>query len=78
VTFSIENVGDLVTLNLAETTGQAEAYITNAEIALRPMAMSQEELSALGEKASANAQSLLMNAMQKLPSSVLQLLNMGK
>ena len=73
VILSLENAGELLTVNVDEVTGLAEAWITNPEIAVRPMAMSQEELSALGEKVLNSLQLGLITTMQKLPSSVLQL-----
>lgn len=71
---SLENMGDVLTINASEITAPAEAWITDAE-AIRPMALSGEEQSALLEKVQNNLQLGLITAMQKLPASVLQILN---
>ena len=71
---SLENMGDVLTVNATEITAPAEAWITDAE-AVRPMALSGEEQSALLEKVQNNLQLGLITAMQKLPASVLQILN---
>lgn len=75
VAISLENMGDLLTINVSEMTGEAEAWITDANNAVRPMAMTGEEQAALGEKVMNSLQLGLITAMQKLPASVLQIVN---
>ena len=73
-TFTLENMGDLFTLRLQETTGMAEAYICNPDIAIRPAAMSPEEQTALVDTLRANLQQAVVTSMQKLPASTLRLI----
>ena len=75
ITVSLENMGELLTVHVAEVTTMAEAYIDNAEIAVKPMAMSPEEQTALVEKIQGNLQLTLVTALQKLPASVLQIVS---
>lgn len=73
-TFTLENMGDLFTLRLQETTGMAEAYICNPDIAIRPATMSPEEQTALVDTLRANLQQAVVTSMQKLPASTLRLI----
>ncbi len=72
----MEGLGDLMTVNCDAKTGIAEAYIITKD-AVHPMAMSQEELSKWSANLQSNAQMVLMTALTKLPSSVLELFNNG-
>ncbi len=72
----MEGMGDLMTINCDARTGIAEAYIITKD-AVHPMSMSQEELSKWSANLQSNAQMVLMTALTKLPSSVLELFNNG-